>query len=169
MNPLLSPWSSASALVIYVHYILSFSQQTWTADYSLPLCSTLPCIWIILCFFFNIFLDQATRLFPLFPWTPRNHYLWKPQSSSSRPSSLSSRPHAGFRPNGPKKKGANDKNRNLSLLPPLRHMGRKSNGHIHSSSPKKSNVLCIQHCCRQHNSRAITDKRKTDTNCIEVT
>lgn len=60
MNPQLSSLSQASALVIYV---LSFSQETQTADCSLPLCSTQPCIWILLCYFPNIFLDQATRFF----------------------------------------------------------------------------------------------------------
>ena len=73
MNPLLRPWSCAPALVINAHYILSFSQQTWTADCSLPLCSTLPCISIILRFLFNIFSWSSNQVVYFFPWRPRNH------------------------------------------------------------------------------------------------
>lgn len=83
------------------------------------------------------FCRSSNQVVLLFPWRPRNPYLRKPQGSSSRPSSLSSHPHVDFRPNRPRKKGADDTTRNLPVLPPPCYMGRKPNGHIHSSSPKK--------------------------------
>lgn len=82
------------------------------------------------------FSRSSNQIVFLFPWRSRNHCLWKLQWLSSRPSSLTPHQHVGFRPNRPKKKGANYKTRNLPLFPPPWHMGRKPNSYIHSSSPK---------------------------------
>lgn len=54
--------------------------------------------------FLHYFSRSSNQVVSLFPWRPRNHYLCKPQWSSSRPSSLSSHPRASFRPKRPKKK-----------------------------------------------------------------
>lgn len=157
MNPQLSSLSQASALVIYV---LSFSQETHTADYSLPLCSTLPCLWAILCLFPQYFSRWSNQVLFLFPWKPRKHCL---KNQTNHLLGHHYLPHIHMwasDPRDPRKKGASDKNRNLPLLPPPCHMGRKPHGHIYSSSAKKPKVLWIQCCWRQLNSTVVTNKGK---------
>lgn len=118
MNPQLSSLSQASALVIYV---LSFSQETQTADYSLPLCSTLPCLWVILCFFPQYFSRSSNQVLFLFPWRLRKHCL---KNQTNHLLGHHYLPHINMwasDPTDPREKGASDKNRNLPLLPPPCH------------------------------------------------